>query len=62
MSKGTTPRAIRISDELWQEAKAVAERRSETISDVVRVALEDYIASDEPHPYAAFLKSKSQSR
>jgi purine-nucleoside phosphorylase len=45
MSKGTTPRAIRISDELWQEAKAVAERRSETISDVVRVALELYITA-----------------
>lgn len=43
MSRGTTPRAIRISDELWQEAKAVAERRSETISDVVRLALERYI-------------------
>ena len=47
MSKGTTPRAIRISDELWQDAKAVAERRSETISDVVRVALEAYVTQ---HP------------
>lgn len=43
MSKGTTPRAIRISDELWQDAKVVAERRSETISDVVRRALETYV-------------------
>ena len=43
MSKGTTPRAIRISDELWQQAKAVAERRGDTISDVVRLALEWYI-------------------
>lgn len=48
MSKGTTPRAIRISDELWQAAKAVAERRSETISDVVRVALERYVAQQPP--------------
>ena len=43
MSKGTTPRAIRISDDLWQEAKVVAERRSDTISEVVRLALEEYI-------------------
>ena len=48
MSKGTTPRAIRISDDLWQEAKAVAERRSETISDVVRLALEAYIRQPPP--------------
>ncbi len=43
MSKGTTPRAIRISDELWQEAKAAAQRRGGTISEVVRRALEEYI-------------------
>jgi predicted DNA-binding protein len=47
MSKGTTPRAIRISDELWQDAKAVAGRRSETISDIVRDALEAYVKA---HP------------
>ena len=45
MSKGTTPRAIRISDDLWREAKVVAERRSDTISDIVRKALEAYIAT-----------------
>lgn len=48
MSKGTTPRAIRISDELWQEAKVVADRRSETISEVVRVALEKYVTEPPP--------------
>ena len=49
MSKGTKPRAIRISDELWNEAKAVTERRADTISDVVRVALERYVSTpDEP--------------
>jgi predicted transcriptional regulator len=48
MSKGTTPRAIRISDDLWQEAKVVADRRSDTVSDVIRRALEQYI---KPLPY-----------
>lgn len=50
MSKGTTPRAIRISDKLWHEAKVVAERRSETISDIVRVALERYVTQHPVEP------------
>jgi purine-nucleoside phosphorylase len=50
MSKGTTPRAIRISDDLWREAKVVAERRSDTISEVVRLALEKYIAKPDDEP------------
>jgi len=38
-----TPRAIRISDELWSAALAKAKERGETVSDIVRKALERYI-------------------
>jgi hypothetical protein len=38
-----TPRAIRIPDALWQAALARAQERDETVSDVVRRALERYI-------------------
>lgn len=40
----TTPRAIRISDDLWQAALAKAQERGETLSEVVRRALERYIS------------------
>ena len=49
MSKGTPPRAIRIEDELWEQAKAVAVRRSDTISDVIRGALWSYISEAPKH-------------
>ena len=39
----TTPRAIRIADELWAAALAKAEERGETVSEIVRKALERYI-------------------
>jgi hypothetical protein len=38
-----TPRAIRIPDGLWQAALAKAQDRDETVSDVVRRALERYV-------------------
>jgi hypothetical protein len=38
-----TPRAIRIPDVLWQAALAKAQDRDETVSDVVRRALERYV-------------------
>ncbi|MDH6282833.1 ribbon-helix-helix protein, CopG family [Prescottella agglutinans] len=44
MSKGTTLRNIRISDELWEAAKLRAEAEGRTVSDVVREALTAYIA------------------
>lgn len=49
MSKGTPPRAIRIEDELWEQAKAVVVRRSDTISEVIRGALWSYIAEVSKH-------------
>jgi antitoxin component of RelBE/YafQ-DinJ toxin-antitoxin module len=39
----TPLRAIRIDDELWDAAKKVAADRDETVSDVIRRALERYV-------------------
>lgn len=47
MSRGTTLRNIRIPDPLWSAARAAAEKRNETVSDVVRAALELYVSSDD---------------
>ena len=33
--KHTPPRSIRVPDDVWNAAKAEAERRGETVSDVV---------------------------
>lgn len=47
MSRGTTLRNFRADDLLWQRAKAVAEERGESLSDILRRALEQYVASHE---------------
>jgi predicted DNA-binding protein len=39
----TTPRAIRIPDDLWQAALEKAEANGDTVSDIVRRALERYV-------------------
>ena len=36
-------RSIRVPARLWQDAKAKADERQESISDVVRAALEAYL-------------------
>lgn len=39
----STPlRAVRINEELWRSAAAKASERGETLSDVIRRALEEY--------------------
>jgi len=38
-----TPRAIRIPDDLWQAALDKAHANGDTLSDVVRRALERYV-------------------
>jgi antitoxin component of RelBE/YafQ-DinJ toxin-antitoxin module len=44
---GKTPmRTIRISDELWTAALAVANANGVTVSDVVRDALTKYVAAN----------------
>lgn len=39
----TPRRSVRISDRLWEQALNAAERREETVSEVVRRALEEYV-------------------
>jgi len=36
-------RQVRTPERLWEDAKAAAERNDETISDVIRRALETYV-------------------
>jgi len=43
MSKGTARRAVRIDDELWGAALAVAAERGDKLSDIIRAALTAYI-------------------
>jgi hypothetical protein len=43
MSAGTTRRSVRVPDDLWNAAVARAAERGETVSDVVRHALERYV-------------------
>lgn len=43
MPPGTTLRNVRVADPLWLSARAVAEKRDETLSDVIRHALEEYV-------------------
>ena len=38
----TPPRSIRIGEELWQAAKAKADERGETVTDVIVRALQRY--------------------
>ncbi len=40
----TPARAVRISDEVWAALRDVADRKELTVSDVVRLALEDFLA------------------
>jgi hypothetical protein len=43
----TTPlRSVRVPEDLWQAATIVANRNGETISDVVREALREYVGSE----------------
>lgn len=42
-SKGTARRAVRIDDELWTAAQAVAAERGEHLSEIIRAALVAYI-------------------
>lgn len=41
----TPIRGIRVADELWDAARAKAESAGESVSDVVRRALEIYVRS-----------------
>lgn len=43
MPVGTTLRNVRVADDLWRAAQNVAEKRDETLSEVLRAALERYV-------------------
>ena len=43
MPRGTTLRNVRIAEDLWRRAMAVARTRDESLSDVMRTALERYV-------------------
>ena len=43
MPDGTPLRNVRVPDDLWQAAMAKAAERGETLSDVLRRALERYV-------------------
>lgn len=43
MPRGTTLRNFRADDNLWKRAKAVAEKRGDSLSDILRQALERYV-------------------
>jgi antitoxin component of RelBE/YafQ-DinJ toxin-antitoxin module len=49
MARGTSLRNIRVADPLWLAARAVAEERGETVSDIVREALEEYVSRHSKH-------------
>jgi negative regulator of replication initiation len=40
----TTPRAVRVPDDLWDAALAATAANGETVSDVIRRALAQYVA------------------
>lgn len=49
ISQGETPiRTVRVSDELWEAAIRAANDNGETISDVIRRALEVYVRAWPP--------------
>jgi hypothetical protein len=39
----TKIRAVRVPDELWDAAKAIADERGESVSDEIRRGLERYV-------------------
>jgi len=43
VSKGTPHRTVRIEDTLWNAAKAKAEAENDNLSEVIRLALVEYI-------------------
>lgn len=43
MARGTTLRNVRVSDEIWEAAKERASENGETVSEVVRRSLAEYV-------------------
>jgi predicted HicB family RNase H-like nuclease len=50
LMSNTPRRTVRIEDGLWEEAKAAASERGESLSDVIRAALFDYVNATAAQP------------
>lgn len=50
MPRGTRLRNIRVTDDLWHRARVVADSRGESLSDILRAALERYVKRHEVMP------------
>lgn len=48
MGRGTTIRPVRISDELWEAARAKAAAEGTNVSTVVREKLREYVTEQAP--------------
>ena len=48
MSKGTTLRAVRVPDELWDAARTRAQEEGRPLSEVIREALAEYVTRTHP--------------
>lgn len=46
----TKVRTVRVDDPLWEAAQAKAAKRRESVADVIRRALLDYVDDDLPAP------------
>lgn len=58
----TPRRTIRIPDQLWLNAQTRADSRGENLSDIIRQALQRYLAATEPaDPRAMDLPYRSKS-
>lgn len=58
----TPRRTIRISDQLWHNAQTRADSRGESLSDIIRQALQRYLAATEPaDPRATPVPYRSKS-
>jgi predicted transcriptional regulator len=52
-------RGVRVADDLWEAAKAVAEANDETVSQVIRRALRAYVDNDTDARRANARKARS---
>lgn len=43
-------RTVRVPDDLWEAAQEAAAKNGETLSEVIRRALEEYVAQSGEHP------------
>lgn len=62
---GNPARAVRVENELWDAAKAIAEQRGEDVSKVIRRALERYVkryAKESRQPFWEAVRSAPDRR